>query len=57
MPPMPLPLLLVLATLLPLLWGWLVHWLLKRLWPMTPASAVIAPPAETLESPPIDFQI
>lgn len=30
--------LLILALLLPLCWGWCMHWLLSRLWPVRPMS-------------------
>lgn len=31
---MRLILLVLLAILLPLVWGWLVHWLVKKWWPL-----------------------
>jgi hypothetical protein len=44
------------ATVLPLVWGWAVHWLLSRLWP-EPGTQPSEPPSPTTPSAPFEYQI
>jgi hypothetical protein len=53
---MRLPLLIPLTLLLPLVWGWLMHWLVKVWWPVRPSHANHSPGADAGPSPE-DFQI
>ncbi|PYS36487.1 MAG: hypothetical protein DMG14_24315 [Acidobacteria bacterium] len=46
-------LLIVIAGIMPLGWGWTVHWLVSRLWPQKPARQ----PRPPRSSPPLDYQI
>ncbi len=53
---MKLYLLVMSATVLPFLWGYLAHWLIQRLWPAMNAP-VPAKPQNLSAEPATDFQI
>jgi hypothetical protein len=53
---MRITLLILVAGVLPLFWGWSVHWIMSRLWPQNrPGSR--KPSANSPSSPPLDYQI
>jgi hypothetical protein len=45
------------AVFLPLLWGWSVHWLLDRFWPVQEVARNGQPRAATSREHPVDYQI
>lgn len=54
---MKMTLLIVVAALLPLVWGWVVYWLVARLWPASRPGS-ISPDADTHPPiPPITYSI
>jgi hypothetical protein len=57
--PTRLTLLLIIAGAAPLVWGWAVHWLISRLWPLTSADVVRTPAVDRniAGPPPFDYQI
>lgn len=51
---MPTELLYVLTLLLPGLWGWGMHWLLNRVWPL---GDLAVEHHDVPSRPPVDYQI
>lgn len=52
-------LLVIAGLVVPLVWGWLAHWLVERLWPASPRAV---PPAQGSDEPApqanvLDYQI
>jgi hypothetical protein len=50
----PIILFVLLAGIMPLVWGWTVHWVMSRLWPPPVSARRTAPVRST---PPLDYQI
>jgi len=48
--------LLMLAVVVPALWGWVVYWLIQRFWPMPESRPALPPPVDPPSSL-SDFQI
>jgi hypothetical protein len=45
------------SVFLPLVWGWAMHWLLARVWPLKRSQATITPADKRGAVSPIDYQI
>jgi len=52
-------LLIIAATVLPFLWGWVAYWLMERIWPLTGESAAASesPPGAPPAAMPFDYRI
>jgi hypothetical protein len=49
--------LVLMAAVLPLVWGWGVHWIVERVWPFTEPDGGELPHGVRAEGHPIDYQI
>ncbi len=45
------------AMLLPMLWGWAVHWFVERFWPERPNRGGSQADSSRVGSSPLDYQI